>query len=182
MTSIEKDFYMQILCSSLNLNNNEHLINDAVSLKCGHSMCRNCLENSNEVLLRCRHCNTEYKAKDLKKLPVSNVLKLVIKSSWKEMVLDLRLKLKRTIESLIGEKVVLFFLNLYNNDFLRKLILCLKSDDNINQEVEKKFVLVENEIDLRIESIIKDLHEYREEFRHHLDEIKKVIEICDFTK
>ena len=102
MNSIEKDFYMQILCSGLNLKKEEHLISEAASLKCGHSICKSCIEILKDTKINCRHCNSEYKTKDLKKLPISNALKLLIKSNWKEMVNELNFKLKKTIESLMG--------------------------------------------------------------------------------
>ncbi len=164
---IEKDFYMQILCSSFNLNNEEHLISEAASLKCGHSICKTCIENIKDSVVNCRHCNSEYKVKDLKKLPVSNALKLMIKSNWKEIVNEMNFKLKKTIESLMGQnELQQISFNIYQYSFL---------DESINHEIEQRFALIENEIDLRVESIIKDLHEYRDEFRKSLDDIKQVI-------
>ena len=51
------------------------------------------------------------------------------------------------------------------------------SDENLNDEINNKFNLIENEIDIRIESIITDLHKYRDELRDELNGIKS-----DFIK
>ena len=46
------------------------------------------------------------------------------------------------------------------------------SEEGLNDEINNKFNLIENEIDIRIESIITDLHKYRDELRDELSGIK----------
>ncbi len=45
-------------------------------------------------------------------------------------------------------------------------------EENLNDEINNKFYLIENEIDIRIESIVTDLHKYRDELRDELNLIK----------
>ena len=50
--------------------------------------------------------------------------------------------------------------------------ISLSQDKKITEEIETIFYILETEIDLRIESIITDLHKYRDEFRKELAELK----------
>ena len=45
----------------------------------------------------------------------------------------------------------------------------------MNHEIQDRFLIIENEIDRRIESLISELHDYRDEFRREVDEIKNRI-------
>ena len=57
------------------------------------------------------------------------------------------------------------------------------SEESLNDEINNKFNLIENEIDIRIESIITDLHKYRDELRYELNGIKtKLIKSNDRIK
>jgi hypothetical protein len=46
-------------------------------------------------------------------------------------------------------------------------------DESLNQEIEDRILIIENEIDKRIESLISEIHDYRDEFRREVEEIKK---------
>ena len=45
-------------------------------------------------------------------------------------------------------------------------------DNKITEEIENIFYIHETEIDIRVESIITDLHKYRDEFMKELNELK----------
>ena len=48
----------------------------------------------------------------------------------------------------------------------------LISDESVNEEVNNRFYAIENEIDIRVESIIMDLNKNRDELRKELNEMK----------
>ena len=45
-------------------------------------------------------------------------------------------------------------------------------DNKITEEIENLFYILDTEINIRVESIITDLHKYRDEFRKELTDLK----------
>jgi hypothetical protein len=43
-------------------------------------------------------------------------------------------------------------------------------------ELNTKILIVENEMDIRVESLVSEIHKYREEFKQKLDRYKTNIE------
>ena len=54
-------------------------------------------------------------------------------------------------------------------------LLTILKVEKLNQEIRNRFFIIENEIDTRVESLIAELHEYRDEFKRELNEMMNTL-------
>jgi hypothetical protein len=48
----------------------------------------------------------------------------------------------------------------------------MKKEDSLNEELNLKIESIENEMDIRVESLVASIHDYRDECKKNLDLIR----------
>lgn len=85
------------------LDNDDHIVQDAIMLRCGGNACKSCISNSNKQMIKCFYCNQCHKKTDLIKMPSNHIFQnLIEKKYFKSLADDLKSDLLTIMNQLIG--------------------------------------------------------------------------------
>ena len=143
-----------------------HTVFEPIKLKCEGNACKKCVLESLNDSFKCFNCNDQHKKEDFLDASVDKMSESLIKLSLNNFFEELREKLKFLTDNLKG---MIFF------RFLTKIYYkCL--EENMIEEMQNKLFNIENEMDIRVESLISEIHQYRNEFKLELNEFQREFE------
>jgi hypothetical protein len=115
---IPEDLLKQMKCS---LSDDGHIVHEPILLKCGANACKQCVNGSSDLMIKCFSCNGKHVKKDLLDSPTVKITVVLIQSFINDLFLDLKTKLESCSLLLKGLKKILFdtfstlFLNLFSS-------------------------------------------------------------------
>jgi hypothetical protein len=143
MSLSDVEFIKSFCCSNSDYS---HIAVEPVQLECKAFSCKKCFLASTKSIKKCITCQN-YHQFDEKS--IKDVSKLVNRHK----TIELKKKLNE----------ITFFTNNKFNDFLESI-----QEDKINDDIELFLTTVYSNMDLRIESLIKELQKHRDEFKENL--------------
>jgi hypothetical protein len=158
---IPENILNQIKCC---LNNNDHFINEPILLECGANACKKCVFDSTNSTLRCYSCNGSHERNDLLNAPINKMVVSVIELFSNDLIQNLNESLESSVACLKG-LAFLFLLKSFFTSFLQIII-----DGTIINEMQVKIQSIENEIEMRVGSLIVGLNKYRDDSKLKLKE------------
>jgi len=145
--------------------NDGHIAIEPFIVSCGATGCKQCLLRSNIEEIDCYSCKGRHITQDLINKPVIKQNENLVKFHVSDLFEYVKGILDKTTSSLEGkiERDILV-----NN----KLLIFQLIEDALVGELSSKIEIVENEMDIRVESLISSIHNYRDECKKKLDLIK----------
>ena len=149
--------------------NDGHIAIEPILASCGATGCKECITSSKMEEIECYSCKGKHSAIDLKNMPGINSIENIVKSFANDLIEYSNENLEKNTDLLKGNfRQASIKFNLFLN-------ICL--ENALIEELNAKIESIENEMDLRVESLISSIHDYREECKKKLDTIKE-----DFKK
>jgi len=127
-----------------------HILECAIPLSCGHHICKKCLPANNNYQFTCHKCG-EINQMNLSLCKESEMATLLIQSNLVDLSTHVKNKLQIEIDALKNTKIS--WEEFYNT----------------------KIQVIRDDIDIRIESLIAELHHIRDSLNTRLDHIKETI-------
>lgn len=129
------------------LSYDSHMVNDSLILKCGGNCCKSCVDSQISEYFKCGYCKMIHHKGILKEKIKNPIVDLFLRSNRSNLIVDVKEKLKSISDELItGEKFSL------------------------------KFELIEEEIEIQIESLKNKLDNIKIELLRDLNKIRKCFE------
>ena len=159
---IPEAFLNQIKCCAFN---DGHIAIEPVLVKCGANVCKECIKTTE--VINCYNCNGTHEKKDSINSPINNLSESMVQYYLKDLFEYTKETKKR-----IGFKLssISFFnlsLEIIFNSFINI------QEERLIDELNLKIEGIENEMDIRVESLIASIHKYREEYKIKLETVKK---------
>lgn len=161
--SIPENVLKEIKCC---LSNDDHIVIEPVLLSCDGNACNRCIYSFKESL--CKNCSKKHDNDDVLYAPDNKMAKKLVEKYINEIFQDLIARLELIKEGLRG---MLTFINVGIK--FRNLIIVFITEESLLDELNAKLEIIENEIDLRVESIVSKAHTYGDELRMELNEFKE---------
>ena len=120
----------QIKCCS---SNDGHIAVEPILLKCGGNICKQCIIEFDKKFIDCFGCNGKHKRKILLDSPNNKILETMVLAFLKDLFQYMEFNFIETTNA-------------------------LKENSMIN-EINKKIEEIEKEMDVRVESLVKSIHE-----------------------
>ena len=134
------------------LNEYNHIVDKSVViLNCSGNACKTCINDSNEDFIYCYNCNNKHNKHDIIKCPPNTSVLLLINSCSKEIIESLNTKIGQTVGLLKGifkSKLIPFF---------HKLVVILRKDGSIVNEMKIKQKAIESVIDEKCEQMVQEI-------------------------
>jgi hypothetical protein len=145
--------------------NDGHIAIEPIPVSCGATGYKQCLLDSNIEEIDCFSCKGKHKTQDLKKIPVSKPFENLVKYYVSGLFEYVKVNLDKTASSLEGKIEREILINNY-------LLIVQLLEDALVGELKSKLEIIESEMDMRVESLISSIHDYRDECKKKLDSIK----------
>jgi hypothetical protein len=139
--SLTGDVFNSLKCC---LNSKDHFLKDPLVLKCNHSACKPCIEKKKGLEFKCEYngCGKKYKMKKIDRLQPNEKISELLKTHKIELIEYIKSEFNK------------MFLNL--------------RDLNIENMIDENCDLIENEIDIKIESLKCELDDLGDFMRRKL--------------
>ena len=86
------------------LNDDNHIVQEAVMVKCGGNACKSCIYNSNKSTIKCFYCNEYHLKAELIKMPCNYIFQKLIENKYfKSLAADLKKELIETFSDLTSK-------------------------------------------------------------------------------
>jgi hypothetical protein len=125
---------------------------------------------SNKEEIDCYSCKGKHRKQDLINILVFKSFENLVKSHVSDLFEYVKVNLDKTASSLEGKRE--------RNILINSLTLTITlKEDKLVSELNSKIDIIENEMDMRVKSLISSIHDYRDECKKKLDSISD-----DFNK
>lgn len=145
--SIPRTLLNQIKCCS---SNDGHIVIEPVLLKCGANVCQQCVEKSNKTTFKCYSCNSMHRMKDLLGSPKNTIVETMVQTFLNDLFQHIEAIYRETWNSL--------------------------KENSLIEEINNKIKEIEIDMNTRVDSLVKAIHEYRDECRLELVKFKEDFE------
>jgi hypothetical protein len=86
------------------LENDDHVVQEAIMIRCGGNACKNCIYNSNKSTIKCFYCNEYHQKTELLKMPSNYIFQKLIENKYfKNLAVDFKRELIQLISDLTSK-------------------------------------------------------------------------------
>ena len=162
---ISEETLEELKCAS---SDQEHFAIEPISLhNCGHSVCKKCVLKDDLKEIKCKLCGFVSK-QDLNEIQVSRAAQKLLKIYLEDIFQILKEGTSSNLNELKGMLKIKWFK--WNNF---RFIYFLENVQLKNEFLEVKFNYIREEIDIRIESLVNQVHEMGDRLREKVKEMEK---------
>ena len=145
--------------------NDGHIAIEPILVSCGNTGFKQCLLNSNNEEIHCYSCKGKHRKQDLINIPVFKSFENLVKYYVSDLFEYVKVNLDKTASSLEGK--------IERNILINSLTLTITLiEDALVSELSSKIEIIESEMDLRVESVVASINDYRDECKKKLDLIR----------
>jgi hypothetical protein len=147
MHKIPETLLNQMKCCS---STDGHITIEPVLLRCGGNICKQCIIESDKRFINCFECHGKHKRKHVLESPNNKIVETMVHSFLNDLFQYVDSIFKETTDGLKERSMI----------------------KDINEKIRE----IENEMDLRVQSLVAAIHEYRDECKLELENYKQEIE------
>ena len=162
---LHEDILNQLKCCAFD---DGHIAIEPVLVKCGANACKECIKTSKEDVIICYNCNGTHETKDLINSPINKLSESMVKIYMNDL-LEYAKETVKTIDSKLSSNLFYLCILIILHSFISLNIQEQSLVDELNLKIEG----IENEMDIRVESLIASIHKYREECKIKLETVKE---------
>lgn len=146
----------------------DHFAIDSLILKCGGNACKRCIESLYESVVTCRNCKKQHLKDDINTAIPDSKVEYLIKEFFFE---DIKSQLIEKVNQIVNwDGRILYGINFHSLIYSLKLSIL---ENNIENAVNEHFNIINTEIEVKIESLIEELHIIRDTLRKDVSKMRE---------
>ena len=146
--------------------NDGHIAIDPVLVKCGVNACKECITSAKGEVIKCYNCIGTHEAKDSINSPINKLSVSMVQHYLNDLFEHAKENMKTICSKLSSILIYLSIGKIFN-------LLIIIQEESLVDDLNLKLEEVENEMDIRVESLITSIHNYREECKIKLGTVKE---------
>ena len=151
--------FPHLMCAS----SNDHIFKEPFALACSHGVCRNCKPNNSEAI-ECKICGTDQKITSNENV----FMKIFIDNNFSGLFDKLEEQMSEEIRKYKGKLILMDSLRLMHFLFVISEIV-----QNRDSKFEAKIIFIEQEIEIKIQSMKDELDKFYDEFKQEVKRYKE---------
>ena len=160
---IPETFLIQMKCCAFN---DGHIAIEPVLVQCGANACKECIKSAKGAVIKCYDCNGTHETKDSTDSPISKLSESIVQYYLNDLFEHAKENMKT-----IGSKLSSILIYLSIGKIFNLLINI--QEESLVDELNFKIEEIENEMDIRVESLIASIQSNREECKIKLETMKE---------
>ena len=161
--AIPEAFLNQMKCCAFD---DGHIAIEPVLVKCGANACRECIKSTKGEVIKCFNCNGTHETKDSINSPIIKSSESMVQYFLNDLF-EYAKETMKTIVSKLSSILNYLLIEIVFNSFVNI------QEESLIGELNSKIEGIENEMDIRVESLIASIHKYREECKIKLETVKE---------
>ena len=146
--------------------NDGHIAIEPVLVKCGVNACKECIKSAKGEVIYCYNCNGTHEAKDSFNLTINKLSESMVQYYLNDLFEHAKENMKTIVSKLSSILICLSIGKIFN-------LFIIYQEESLADELNLKIEEAENEMDIRVESLIASIHNIRDESRIKLETLKE---------